>query len=263
MTGNGWLQIILYLVLLTAIGIPFGAYMERVFSRKRTWLDPALRPVERGIYAVCGVDETREQAWTGYAVSLLLFSVVGLLLTYAMLRLQNHLPLNPEKLPAVPDDLSFNTSVSFTTNTNWQSYSGESTMSYLSQMDSLATHNFMSAATGIAVAIALIRGFARRTVNEIGNFWVDLVRCTLWILLPICSVGALVLVSQGVMRAMSSASTRASWCPVTARRWTPTPSSPAIRPWRWWTSWPIPTPLAPSTRNGGRTWRRSATRALP
>src|SRR5262249_7434635 len=158
---------VLYLVLLTAIGVPLGLYMAQVFERRRTWLDPVLRPVERSIYAVCGVDENQEQRWTGYAVSLLLFSVVGLVLTYAILRLQTHLPWNPEGLPAVPDDLSFNTSVSFTTNTNWQNYGGESTMSYLAQMAGLATHNFMSAATGIVVAIALIRGFARRSVNAI------------------------------------------------------------------------------------------------
>jgi potassium-transporting ATPase potassium-binding subunit len=200
MTFNGWLQIILYFLLVLAVTVPMGAYMFRVFERKRTWLDPVLRPVERGIYAVCGVDETREQRWTGFAVSVLIFSILGLLFTYALLRLQENLPLNPEGFPGVRQDTAFNTAVSFTTNTNWQAYGGESTMSYLSQMMGLAIHNFFSAAIGIAIAIAVIRGFARRSVNELGNFWVDLVRCTLWILLPICFVGALVLVSQGAIQ---------------------------------------------------------------
>jgi potassium-transporting ATPase potassium-binding subunit len=200
MTVNGWFQILLYFLLVIAVTIPMGAYMYRVFERRRTWLDPVLRPVERGIYAACGIDEHREQRWTGYAVSVLLFSVVGLVFTYLILRIQHQLPLNPEGFPAVPDDLSFNTAVSFTTNTNWQAYSGESTMSYLSQMMGLAFHNFVSAATGIAIAIAVIRGFARRSANEIGNFWVDLTRCTLWILLPIAFVGALVFVSQGMIQ---------------------------------------------------------------
>ncbi len=197
MTASGWLQIILYFVLLLAVTVPLGAYMFRVFERRRTWLDVVLRPVERAIYAVCGVDETQEQRWTGYAVSVLLFSIVGFLLTYALERLQGFLPLNPEGFPGVRQDTAFSTAVSFTTNTNWQAYSGEATMSYLTQMAGLAFHNFVSAATGIAIAIAVVRGFARRNVNEIGNFWVDLVRGTLWVLLPICVVFALALVSQG------------------------------------------------------------------
>jgi K+-transporting ATPase ATPase A chain len=197
MTVNGWVQIILYFLLVLAVTAPLGAYMFRVFERRRTWLDPVLRPVERAIYAVCGVDETREQRWTGYAVSVLLFSLAGMLWLYALQRLQGSLPLNPEGLPGVRSDTAFNTAVSFTTNTNWQAYSGESTMSYLTQMAGLAFHNFVSAAAGIAIAVAVVRGFARRNVNEIGNFWVDLVRGTLWILLPICAVYALVLVSQG------------------------------------------------------------------
>jgi len=197
MTVNGWTQIILYFLLLVAVTVPIGAFIFRVFERQWTPLDPVLRPVERAIYAVCGVDETREQRWTGYAVSVLLFSAVGLVFTYLLERLQGHLPLNPEGFPGVRPDTAFNTAVSFTTNTNWQAYSGESTMSYLTQMAGLAFHNFASAATGIAIAIAVVRGFARRSVNEIGNFWVDLVRCTLWVLLPACVIFALVLVSQG------------------------------------------------------------------
>src|SRR5262252_8797915 len=172
--------------------------MTRVFARERTWLDPVLRPIERGIYALTGVDESREMRWTEYAASMLLFSVVSTVVLYAIERLQGLLPFNPQSLPAVPPALAFNTAASFTTNTNWQAYSGESTVSYFTQMAGLAYHNFVSAAVGIALAIAFIRGIAQKEKDAIGNFWVDLVRATLWVLLPIAIVGALFLVSQGV-----------------------------------------------------------------
>ena len=174
--------------------------MTRVFLRERTWLDPVLSPVERLVYRLTGVDPTREMRWTEYAVSLLLFSVVSMLVLYAMQRLQAGLPWNPQGFSAVAPDLAFNTAVSFTTNTNWQAYSGESTMSYFTQMAGLAYHNFVSAAVGIAVAIAFIRGIAQKEKDTIGNFWVDMVRASLWVLLPIAVVGALVLVSQGVVQ---------------------------------------------------------------
>ena len=163
-------------------------------------MDPVLRPIERLLYFVTGVDENHEMRWTEYAVSMLLFSLVPMLLLYLIERMQGFLPLNPQRLAAVPPALAFNTAASFTTNTNWQNYSGESTMSYLTQMAGLAYHNFISAAVGIALAIAFIRGIARREKETIGNFWVDLVRCTLWVLLPFCLVGSLLLVSQGVVQ---------------------------------------------------------------
>jgi K+-transporting ATPase ATPase A chain len=201
MTINGWLQIALFLLLILAITKPLGMFMARVFNREKTFLDPVLRPVERLIYRTTGVDEKHEMAWTEYAVAMLLFSVVSMLLLYFIQRVQGHLPFNPQKLGSVnPAHLAFNTAASFTTNTNWQAYSGETTMSYFTQMVGLAYHNFVSAATGIALAIALIRGVARREMNTIGNFWVDLVRGTLWVLLPFCVVGSLVLVSQGVVQ---------------------------------------------------------------
>jgi K+-transporting ATPase ATPase A chain len=174
--------------------------MTRVFGRERTWLDAVLRPLERAIYRLTGVDETAQMRWTEYAVAMLLFSLVSMLVLYLLLRVQRWLPLNPQQLAAVPPDLAFNTAASFTTNTNWQAYLGESTMSYLTQMAGLTYHNFMSAATGIALAVALIRGIAQREKDTIGNFWVDLVRCSLWVLLPFCLAGALVLVSQGVVQ---------------------------------------------------------------
>jgi K+-transporting ATPase ATPase A chain len=198
MTQQGWFQIAIFLALVAAITKPLGVFMARVFSRERTSLDPVLRPVERLIYRVTGVDASREMRWTEYAVSMLLFSAVSMLLLYAMMRLQAHLPFNPQKLGAVPPDGSFNTAASFTTNTNWQWYSGETVMSYFTQMAGLAYHNFVSAAVGMALAIALIRGIARQEQETIGNFWVDMVRCCLWVLLPMCIVGALVLVWQGV-----------------------------------------------------------------
>jgi potassium-transporting ATPase potassium-binding subunit len=174
--------------------------MTRVFARQRTWLDPVMRPVERLIYRATGVDEQHEMRWTEYAVALLLFSVVSMLVLYFMQRMQAILPWNPQKFGAVAPDLAFNTAASFTTNTNWQAYGGETTMSYFTQMAGLAYQNFMSAAAGIVVAIAFIRGIAQRETETIGNFWIDLVRATLWVLLPICIVGALFLVSQGVVQ---------------------------------------------------------------
>ena len=167
-------------------------------------LDPVLRPIERTIYRVCGVHPEAEETWVEYAVSMLLFSMVGMLLLYAMERLQYYLPLNPQQFGAVAPDLAFNTAASFTTNTNWQAYGGESTMSYFTQMAGLAFHNFVSAAAGIAVAIAVIRGFVRRSAKTIGNFWVDMTRATLWVLLPISVIGALVLVWQGVPQNFSA-----------------------------------------------------------
>jgi K+-transporting ATPase ATPase A chain len=200
MTLNGWFQILLFLAAVLAVTAPLGRFMTRVFNRERTWLDPVLRPLERAIYRLTGVDEAREMRWTEYAAAMLLFSVVSMLLLYAMQRVQQWLPWNPQAFPAVAPDLAFNTAASFTTNTNWQAYSGESTMSYLTQMAGLAYHNFASAATGIALAIAFIRGIAQKEKDTIGNFWVDLVRCSLWVLLPFCVVGALALVSQGVVQ---------------------------------------------------------------
>ena len=201
MTMNGWLQISFYLLLVLAITKPLGLFMARVFNREKTFLDPVLRPVERLIYRTTGVDEEHEMAWTEYAVAMLLFSVVSMLLLYLIQRVQGFLPFNPQKLGAVnPPSLAWNTAASFTTNTNWQAYAGETTMTYLTQMAGLAYHNFVSAATGIALAIALIRGIARREMKTIGNFWVDLVRSSLWVLLPFCIIGSLVLVSQGVVQ---------------------------------------------------------------
>jgi K+-transporting ATPase ATPase A chain len=201
MTANGWFQILLFFVLVALVTKPLGKFMTRVFNRERTLLDPVLRPIERLIYRLTWVDESHEMGWKEYCVSMLLFSAVSMLVLYAMERLQGYLPLNPQKLGGVnPPALAFNTAASFTTNTNWQNYAGETTMSYLTQMAGLAYHNFMSAAVGIVLAIAFIRGIARRQMNTIGNFWVDLVRCNLWVLLPVCIVGALVLVSQGVVQ---------------------------------------------------------------
>jgi K+-transporting ATPase ATPase A chain len=198
MTFNGWLQIALFGAIIVAITRPFGGYMTRVFEGERTWLKPVLGPVERVIYRICGVEEKTEQHWLTYTVAMLLFSVAGFLSLYALQRLQGLLPFNPAGQGAVEESLAFNTSVSFVTNTNWQSYTPESTMSYLTQMAGLTVHNFVSAATGIALAIALVRGFARRSAKTIGNFWVDLTRCTLYILLPISVVIGLFYVWQGI-----------------------------------------------------------------
>ena len=198
MTITGWIQIALFSVIMILITRPLGGYMTRVFSGERTFLSPILRPVERAVYWCCGVDEKEEQHWLTYAVALLFFSVVGFVSLYALQRLQWYLPFNPQGQTGGRADLAFNTSVSFVTNTNWQAYSGETTMGYLVQMAGLTVHNFVSAATGIALALALIRGFVRREAKTIGNFWVDLTRCTLYILIPISVVGALVLVWLGV-----------------------------------------------------------------
>ena len=201
MTLNGWLQILFFLALVFLITKPLGIYMARVFSHERTWLDPVLRPVERVIYRVTVVDENHEMRWTEYCIAMLMFSAVAMTVLYLMQRLQAFLPFNPQKFAGVtPTHLAFNTAASFTTNTNWQVYAGEATMSYFTQMAGLAFHNFVSGATGIALAIAFIRGIARRQMQTIGNFWVDLVRSCLWVLLPFCIVGALVLVSQGVVQ---------------------------------------------------------------
>ena len=201
MTVNGWLQIVFFLLLILAVTKPLGVFIARVFNREKTFLDPLLRPVEKLIYRTTGVEEEHEMAWTEYAVAMLLFSLVSMLLLYLIQRVQGFLPFNPQKLGAVsPPNLAWNTAASFTTNTNWQAYAGEATMSYFTQMAGLAYHNFVSAATGIALAIAFIRGIARREMKTIGNFWVDLVRCALWVLLPFCVVGSLVLVSQGVVQ---------------------------------------------------------------
>ena len=203
MTANGWFQIALFLALIFAVTKPLGIFMARVFDRQKTFMDPALRPIERLLYRITGVDEAHEMRWTEYAIAMLLFSVVSMIVLYAMQRLQGFLLFNPQKFGAVsPAHVAFNTAASFTTNTNWQAYSGETTMSYFTQMAGLAYHNFVSAATGIALAIAFIRGIARRQMQTIGNFWVDLVRASLWVLLPFCIVGALVLVSQGVVQNM-------------------------------------------------------------
>src|SRR6266567_2894217 len=198
MTANGWLQIGIFLALVLAVTKPLGIFMARVFNREHTFLDWALRPVERLLYRLTGVDEHHEMRWTEYAFAMLLFSAVSMVVLYVQQRVQGLLPLNPQKLGAVPPDLAFNTAASFTTNTNWQAYVPETTMSYLTQMAGLAYHNFASAAVGISLAIAFIRGIARREKDTIGNFWVDLVRCSLWVLLPACLLGALLLVWQGV-----------------------------------------------------------------
>ena len=198
MTANGWIQIALFCLAILVCVKPLGLYMAKVFEGERTFLSPVLGWLERGIYRLCGVHDEDEQHWTQYTIAMLAFSIAGFVSLYLMQRLQAVLPYNPQGMAAVTPDLSFNTSVSFITNTNWQSYSGESTMSYLVQMLGLTVHNFLSAATGIALAIALIRGFARRSAKTLGNFWVDLTRCVLYVLLPISILIALVLVWQGV-----------------------------------------------------------------
>jgi K+-transporting ATPase ATPase A chain len=200
MTVNGWIQILVFLGLIFAVTKPLGVFMARVFNRERTFLDPVARPIERLLYRVTGVDENHEMPWTEYAVSMLMFSGVSMLLLYLIERVQQFLPWNPQKFGAVAQALAFNTAASFTTNTNWQNYSGESTMSYVTQMAGLAYHNFASAAVGIALAIAFIRGIARREKETIGNFWVDMTRSMLWLLVPMCIVYALLLVSQGAVQ---------------------------------------------------------------
>jgi K+-transporting ATPase ATPase A chain len=201
MQTSGWLQLGLFVVALAVITKPMGLYLMRVLDANgRTWLDPVLAPLERLTYRLMGVKPDREQDWKQYTLAMLLFSLVGCLFTYAILRLQHLLPLNPQGLGALSPDLAFNTAVSFTTNTNWQNYAGETTMSYFSQMVGLAFHNFVSAATGIAIAAALVRGIARHSAKTLGNFWVDLVRVTYYLLLPICLVFSVVLVSQGMIQ---------------------------------------------------------------
>ena len=201
MNSSGWIQLALYLGALALITKPMGLYLMQVLdAHGKTWLDPVLKPFERLTYKCMGVRDGAEQDWRQYTWAMLLFSLVGCLLTYAILRLQQYLPLNPQGLGALTPDLAFNTAVSFTTNTNWQSYSGESTMSYFSQMVGLVIHNFTSAATGIAIAAALVRGLARHSTKLLGNFWVDLVRITYYLLLPICTIFAVVLVSQGMIQ---------------------------------------------------------------
>ncbi|MGO9235063.1 MAG: potassium-transporting ATPase subunit KdpA [Methylocella sp.] len=198
MTAIGFIQIALYCVVVTLLVKPFGFYMTRVFNGERTFLSPLLRPVERVIYSLSRVNEREEQSWVGYGLAMLTFSLAGFLALYALQRLQAVLPFNPQNFDAVSPDLAFNTSVSFVTNTNWQSYTPETTMSYLTQMAGLTMHNFVSAATGIALAIALIRGFARRSAQTIGNFWVDMTRTVLYVLLPISIVVGLFFVWQGM-----------------------------------------------------------------
>jgi K+-transporting ATPase ATPase A chain len=200
MTANGWFQIGVYLLVVLAITKPMGVFMARVFGGERTFLDPVMRPVEKLLYRVTGVDEKQEMRWTEYAIAMLLFSGVSMLLLYVIQRVQLWLPWNPQGMTNVAPDLAFNTAASFTTNTNWQNYPGETTMSYLTQMAGLAYHNFMSAATGIALAIALVRGIARRESQTIGNFWVDLTRTVLWVLLPACLALSLFFVSQGMIQ---------------------------------------------------------------
>ncbi|MGA8230431.1 MAG: potassium-transporting ATPase subunit KdpA [Candidatus Acidiferrales bacterium] len=200
MTSNGWLQIGLFFLVVIAITKPLGVFITRVFNREKTLLDPVFRPVEKLIYRTIGVDASHEMEWTEYAGAMLLYSGVSMALLYLIERTQHWLPLNPEKLPNVAPDLAFNTAVSFTTNTNWQAYTPETTMSYLTQMAGLAYHNFASAAVGIVLAIAVIRGISRKETNKLGNFWVDATRCLLWLLLPVCLVVSLFFVSQGAVQ---------------------------------------------------------------
>ena len=201
MHAMGWIQLAVFTVVLLAVTKPLGLYLVRVLDPEgRTYLEPVLKPVERLVYTCIGAERTREQDWKGYAASVIVFSLIGALFTYALLRLQQFLPLNPQHFGAVSPDLSFNTASSFTTNTNWQNYGGETTMSYLSQMVALASHNFFSAAIGISVAAALVRGIARQKTKLLGNFWVDLTRVCLYLLLPICLVYAVFLVSQGAIQ---------------------------------------------------------------
>jgi K+-transporting ATPase ATPase A chain len=204
MTVIGWIQIILYCAIVVALVKPLGWYMTRVFNGERTFLSPILRPVEAGLYWIGGVDEKREQHWLTYTVAMLLFHVGGFLIIYGVMRLQAVLPFNPAEQSAVAQDLSFNTAISFITNTNWQNYGGESTLSYLVQMLGLTHQNFLSAATGIALAVALIRGFSRSSMRTIGNFWVDVTRCTLYVLIPICVVYTLFLVWQGMPQTLGA-----------------------------------------------------------
>ena len=218
MTANGWLQIGLYVVVLLACAKPLGAYMAAVYEGRATRAQRIVGPLERLIYRGAGVDPTREMGWIEYALAMLWFNLLGALVVYALQRLQQYLPLNPQDMAAVSPDSSFNTATSFATNTNWQGYGGESTMSYLTQMLGLAVQNFVSAATGMAVLVALIRGFARKEAGGVGNFWADLVRSTLYILLPLSIVLAVVLVSQGVVQTFDKAATVTLVQPVDVRQ---------------------------------------------
>src|ERR1700721_1163766 len=200
MTANGWLQFVAFFVVLLLLMRPLGLYIARVLEGQKTFLDPLLRPIERLLYRVCGIQADQEMSWQQYAIAMLVFSFVSLLLTYVIERAQALLPWNPQHLAGVAPALAFNTAVSFTTNTNWQSYTPETTMSYFTQMAGLAYHNFLSAAIGIAVAVALVRGITRKQSPTIGNFWVDTTRATLWILLPICLVVAPVVIGPGVVQ---------------------------------------------------------------
>jgi len=204
MTINGWVQILIFFALLTVLTRPLGAYMYRVFEGQSTWLGRVLGPLERGFYKLAGVDAKAEQHWTSYALAMLVFNLVCFVTLFFLQLWQNHLPLNPQGMSGLTPDLAFNTAISFVTNTNWQAYGGESTMSYLTQMLGLTVHNFVSAATGIALAMALVRGFARRSTKTLGNFWVDLTRCTLYVLLPISIVAALFLIWQGMPQNLSA-----------------------------------------------------------
>src|SRR5712675_2040061 len=204
MTIIGWIQILLYCAIVVAI-VPFlGAYMTRVFNGERTFFSPVLRPVEAALYWAGGIDEKREQHWLTYTVAMLFFHIGGFAILYALLRLQAVLPFNPADQSAVPEDLSLNTAVSFITNTNWQNYGGESTLSYLTQMLGLTHQNFLSAATGTVLAVALIRGIARASMKTTGNFWVDVTRCTLYVLLPICIVYTVFLITQGIPQTLGA-----------------------------------------------------------
>jgi len=204
MTINGWVQILIFFALLTVLTRPLGGFMYRVFEGQSTWLGRVLGPLERGFYKLAGVDAKAEQHWTSYALAMLVFNLVCFVTLFFLQLWQSHLPLNPQGMSGLTPDLAFNTAISFVTNTNWQAYGGESTMSYLTQMLGLTVHNFVSAATGIALAMALVRGFARRSSKTVGNFWVDLTRCTLYVLLPISIVAALFLIWQGIPQNLSA-----------------------------------------------------------
>ena len=217
MTANNWFQIGLYLLVVLLVTKPAGLFMARVFNREKTFLDPVLRPIERLVYRLTGIDEKREMRWTEYTVCMLLFSGVSMTLLYLIERTQKWLPFNPQKFSNVDPALAWGTAASFTTNTNWQVYSGESTMSYFTQMAGLAYHNFVSAAVGIVLAIVVIRGIARKETDKLGNFWVDTTRCLLWVLLPVCLVGSLVLVSQGVVQNLKPYTTIGLIQPYTAQ----------------------------------------------
>jgi K+-transporting ATPase ATPase A chain len=217
MTNNGWFQILFYVFVIFLLTKPVGVFLAGVFEREKTFLDPVLRPVEKLIYRLTGIDEKREMRWTEYAIAMLLFSGVSMTLLYLLERAQKWLPFNPQKLPGVDPSLAFGTAASFTTNTNWQAYSGETTMSYLTQMAGLACHNFASAAVGIVLAIVVIRGIARRETANLGNFWVDMTRCLLWVLLPVCMAASLVLVSQGVVQNLNPYTTAQLIAPHTAQ----------------------------------------------